>query len=135
MASWVLVIDDDVPFAALLTEKLEAAGCFVTSANDALAGFIQAETLSPVLIILDLMMPLYGSGVDVLKKLRLNKSLTDVPVIIMTGLPPKKAESLIPAGDPFVRIMYKPPDWKLLMQTIQDMIRAHLAVKKHEGGR
>ena len=120
---WVLVIDDDPAMVTLLTERLESAGCFVTSATDALQGLIQAETLRPVLVILDLVMPSFGGGVDVLKRLRKNPRLKDVPVLVLTGMPREKAERLLPSDDPNLRLMQKPPDWPLLFQNIKEMLK------------
>ncbi|MEE8424243.1 MAG: response regulator [Elusimicrobiota bacterium] len=120
---WVLVIDDDPAMVALLTDRLESAGCFVTSATDALQGLIQAETLSPVLVILDLVMPSFGGGVDVLKRIRKNPRLKNVPVIVLTGMPAEKARSLLPRNDAKLRLLHKPPDWPLVLKTIQEMLQ------------
>ena len=105
MAKWVLVIDDDPAMIALLTDRLETAGCFVTSATDALQGLIQADTLKPVLIFLDLVMPSFGGGVDVLRKIRAHPKLKDVPVIILTGIPEEKARALLPKNDPLLTLL------------------------------
>jgi DNA-binding response OmpR family regulator len=122
MASWVLVIDDDPAFVALLTERLEQAGCYVTSASDGLQGFIQAESLKPVLVILDMVMPGFGSGADVIKQLRSHKNLSKVPVIVLSGLQPERVRPLLPPNDPNLRLMTKPPDWPLLMRLIRELI-------------
>ncbi len=121
---WVLVIDDDPAMVALLSDRLESAGCFVTSATDALQGLIQAETLRPVLVVLDLVMPSFGGGVDVLKRLRKNPRLKDVPVIVLTGMPREKAQSLLPKDDQNLRLLSKPPDWPLVLKTIQELLGA-----------
>ena len=122
---WVLVVDDDPSIVALLTDLLESVGCSVTSATDAMQASIQAQTLKPILVITDMMMPGYGTGADVLKRLRADPNLKGVPVVVLTGMLPDQARSVLPANDPLLRLIFKPIDWKVLYGVIQPVLQAY----------
>ncbi|MFH2204052.1 MAG: response regulator [Elusimicrobiota bacterium] len=120
----MLVVDDDELIRDMIVSKLEGAGYRVTSAMDAAESVIQAEGMKLSLIVSDIEMPGFGSGVDALKKLRQSNMIPkNLPVVFVTGMPPKEAQKLIPRGDPYIRLMHKPVDWKLLETFIYDMTR------------
>ena len=78
----ILIVDDeaDVARAIELTIRLQEPNWEVITANSGERGLILADTASPDLVLLDLMMPDL-SGFQVLEQLRL---FSDVPVIILT---------------------------------------------------
>lgn len=80
----VLVVEDDPSVRGLLATLLEAEGYEVAAAADGLAGLVKASSRRPALILLDLMMPDLG-GIRVLEELHGDPSLSDVPVIVVTG--------------------------------------------------
>lgn len=116
-----MVVDDDVNIAAMLSDFLQRQGLRVTSCHDAAQAMIQAEALRPALVIADIMMPAWGSGVDAYRKMRAHPRLKDTPVIFLTGLKAAQARPLIPPGDPKVRLLHKPVTLAELMQTIRDL--------------
>ena len=117
----VLIVDDDVNIATMLSEHLQRQGMRVTHCHDAAQAMIQAEALRPALVIADIMMPAFGSGIDAYKKMRLHPRLKEVPVIFLTGLKPAQAKPLMPPGDAKVRLLHKPVTLAELMQTIRDL--------------
>ncbi|MFA6318126.1 MAG: response regulator [Elusimicrobiota bacterium] len=118
---WILVVDDDEAMVGLLVDFLESKRCRVTSASDACQSLLQAEAVRPDIIITDLMMPVWGTGVDAYRNIRHNRHLKDVPVIFLTGTPPKEARALLPLHDPLVRLLHKPVDLEHLEKTILEL--------------
>lgn len=107
---WILAVDDDPAILALLEDALAHPDLSITTANDALQAFIQARTISPLLIISDIQMPGFGYGPETLKMLREDPRIPRVPIIFMTGMPLDKARELLPANDPTVGLIPKPLD-------------------------
>ncbi|MFA6030030.1 MAG: response regulator [Elusimicrobiota bacterium] len=120
--TYVLVVDDDQLIRDMMVNKLEGAGYRVTCAEDAAQSVIQAEGMRLALIISDIEMPGFGTGVDALKKLRASSYIRkNLPVIFVTGMPPAEARKIVPKTDPYVRLLHKPVDWKLLRQYIKEL--------------
>lgn len=120
MKRFVLVVDDDPGVIGLVSERLELMGFATTSAEDAMQAFIQAEAVNPILMVLDMNMPGFGSGADAVKAMRSNPKTQNVPIIILTGMDLRKAQAMLPP-DPRMRLAGKPPDWKLIAQHIKDL--------------
>jgi len=120
--TYILVVDDDQLIRDMMANKLEGAGYRVTCAEDAAQSVIQAEGMRLALIISDIEMPGFGTGVDALKKLRASSFVRkNLPIIFVTGMPPGEARKIVPRTDPYVRLLHKPVDWKLLRQYIKDL--------------
>lgn len=120
--TYVLVVDDDALIRDMLVAKLEGAGYRVTCAEDAAQSVIQAEGMKLSLIISDIEMPGFGTGVDALKKLRASSFVRrDMPVIFVTGMPPHEAQKIVPKTDPYLRLLHKPVDWRLMRQYIKEL--------------
>lgn len=80
----VLVIEDEIDLAELLTFNLEKEGYSAVSIHDGRTGLEKAEAELPDLILLDLMLP--GMlGTDVCKALRKNERTKSIPVIMLTA--------------------------------------------------
>lgn len=82
MRNKILVIDDEPSVMTLLQYNLEQAGFEVIAAMDGEEGKRLAETQSPDLILLDLMLPKLD-GMEVCKQLRQKKIIT--PIVILTA--------------------------------------------------
>lgn len=117
----VLVVDDEVNIANMICETLERQGLRVSHCQDAAQALIQAEALKPSLIITDIMMPVWGSGIDAYHRLRSHRRLKDVPVIFLTGMRSELARNIVPIGDPISRLLFKPVSLAKLLQTIRDI--------------
>jgi len=120
--SFILVVDDDPLIRDMLVAKLESAGYKVTCAEDAAQSVIQAEGMQLSLIISDIEMPGFGTGVDALKKLRASSYIRrDLPVIFVTGMPPQEARKIVPKTDPYIRLLHKPVNWGLLAKYMKEL--------------
>ncbi|MBT2656910.1 response regulator transcription factor [Bacillus sp. ISL-18] len=82
MKNKVLVVDDEQSIVTLLQYNLEQAGFEVVTAMDGAEGKRLAETESPDMIVLDLMLPKLD-GMDVCKKLRQQNIMT--PILMLTA--------------------------------------------------
>lgn len=116
--AFVLVVDDDKLVLDLVAMRLETAGYRVTTAADAWAEVIQAQSLRIGLVITDIQMPGLGTGVDAFKKLR--AASPTMPVIFMTGMKPEDARAMIPP-DPRVRLIHKPINFDELRAAIKEL--------------
>jgi len=80
----ILVCDDDSLLVELLEYRLTSRGYKVIVANDGGEAMSALETSRPDAIILDAMMPVMD-GYEVLRRLRANPELADIPVIMLTA--------------------------------------------------
>ncbi len=81
----LLVAEDDQFYANLYRTKLEKEGFGVLVASNGTETLDLLRKNNPDLIILDLVMP-EMDGFEVLKKLKEEKDLRDVPVIVLSNL-------------------------------------------------
>ncbi|MBI5210044.1 MAG: response regulator [Elusimicrobia bacterium] len=121
-SKFILVVDDDVTLAQVVVEYLESKGYKATWTTDAWQTVIQAEALRPKLIICDIRLPVWGTGVDAYRNFRKNRFLKSVPVIFITGLNAQEARPLVPIEDPLVRLLYKPLDMGQLEKAIDEFL-------------
>ena len=121
MKPFILVVDDDTNIASLVTEHLTREGYRVTYCMDAKQAVIQLEGMKVGLLITDIMMPIYGTGVDAYKRIRENPRFKDLPVIFLTGLTPAEAQRVVPKGDPKVRLLHKPTSTAKLVGLIREL--------------
>jgi len=80
----ILIVDDEPEFIAMLQMRLEANGYTVISAPDGQAGLDVAQSATPDLILLDVMMPGLD-GFETLRKLRRQPATRGIPVVMMTA--------------------------------------------------
>jgi DNA-binding response OmpR family regulator len=80
----IVVADDDRVVVTLVTEFLRKKGFTVFPAFDSMQAMLMARQNKPKAVILDVAMP-GGSGMDVLKKLKMSNQTTQIPIIILTG--------------------------------------------------
>lgn len=80
----VLIVEDDVNLANIYREKLTKGGhqAKVVSDVDAVK---EISTGKPDLVLLDILMP-HVSGLDILKKVRSESSLTSIPILLLTNV-------------------------------------------------
>lgn len=81
----VLVIEDEAPLSKILAETLTESGFEVDVAVHGEEGWHKARENRPDLILLDIIMPRLD-GFVFLKRLRTNKKLATIPVIILSNL-------------------------------------------------
>jgi CheY-like chemotaxis protein len=81
----ILVIDDDKHLVEVIQQYLEAQGFLVHTAVDGIHAFPMAQEQHPVLIIMDVDMPIV-SGLKALEQLRADPKTKEIPVIMLSGL-------------------------------------------------
>ncbi|MFY9457443.1 MAG: response regulator [Candidatus Spechtbacterales bacterium] len=80
----ILIIEDEKALLSMLSDKLMREGYDVVSAEDGEAGIQKAKEEKPDLILLDIIMPKM-SGIEVLEIMRADKTLSAIPVIIISN--------------------------------------------------
>jgi two-component system response regulator MprA/two-component system response regulator TrcR len=115
----ILLVEDDRSIAGFVEPELEHLGFHVRCAYDGVAGLEEAETFSPALIILDIMLPKLD-GVGVLKQMRQGGSR--IPVIMLTARDTTldKVHSLDLGADDYLT---KPFDIEELLARIRALLR------------
>ena len=94
----VLVIDDDLDSRTLLEHYLEDLGCQVMAAATGEEGLRMAGEFRPDLITLDLVMP-EMSGWEVLRELKADQKLHEIPVVIVSIVAKENQGRLLGAMD------------------------------------
>ena len=110
----VLCIDDDPDVIEILTKYLVPEGYSVTGANSGDEGIKLALEHKPSLITLDIMMP-HKDGWQVLRELKANDQLKDIPVIIHSIIDNKPLAVSLGAID----VIAKPAEPKRLLSLVQ----------------
>lgn len=80
----IVIAEDDRFISEMYATKLSAEGFEVEVANDGKEAIDAIEKIKPEIVLLDIMMPKLD-GIEVLKKVRDNKELKDVSVIVLTN--------------------------------------------------
>lgn len=81
----ILVVEDEVMLVETMKARLEANGYEVITAEDGKEGAFKAITEKPDIVLADMMMP-NVSGVEMIKIIRSNTDLKDVPIIAVSAL-------------------------------------------------
>jgi len=88
-AKKILIVEDDVFIRDIYQVKFSQEGFDVTVAEDGVKAVEILETLVPDIILLDIIMP-YMNGMEVLKKIKSNGSLKNIPIIMLTNISEKE---------------------------------------------
>ncbi len=80
----VLVVDDNVTVAEVLTVLLRQMGCEVLTESDGQQAIRTARQELPDLILLDMRLP-GMDGLDVVREMRRHKELESTPIVGLTG--------------------------------------------------
>jgi signal transduction histidine kinase len=83
--STILIVDDEAAVRQILAELLGEEGYRLAFAGSGTEALAQAGTLSPDLILLDIMMP-DMDGFETCRRLRANPRLAEVPILLVTAL-------------------------------------------------
>lgn len=121
----ILVIDDEEHILELLKFNLEVSGHQVICCTNGKDGLKMAREENPDLLLLDWMLPNI-SGIDVLKIIREDDKISDLPVIMLTAknMEDDKIEGLDRGADDFIT---KPFSVKELMARIKTVLRRYHA--------
>jgi len=90
----VLIVDDDKDIRDLMADIVRKEGFTVETAADGEEALAKARSISPDVILLDLMLPKYG-GFEILHDLQ-EEETVNIPIVIMTGhyLDPSTADMI-----------------------------------------
>ncbi len=121
----VLIVDDEMDMRIFISTLLETSGYKPFATRDGKEGLEKAKAVKPDLIILDVMMPGEG-GVYMYRKLKTDKMLRDIPVVMLSAVAKKtfthylnmlniRIEEDIPHPDSYIE---KPPDADELLKII-----------------
>lgn len=84
MSCRVLIVDDSDVLRKIVGFNLTKEGFIVEEARDGVEALEKMESAKPDLVILDIMMPRLN-GFEVLKRMRTDPELSDIPVIVLTA--------------------------------------------------
>ncbi len=85
MAKKILFVEDEPSLQKAISEVLVQEGFKVIAASDGEEGLKIAKEENPDLILLDLILP-KKDGFEVLKELKADEKMKDIPVIVLTNL-------------------------------------------------
>lgn len=80
----VLIIEDEEDAAELFSEMMRVSGFRVLTTSKSKPAISMMNEDKPDLVLLDIMMP-EVSGLDILRQMRRDSNLSEVPVIVLTA--------------------------------------------------
>ncbi|MES2562196.1 MAG: response regulator transcription factor [Pseudomonadota bacterium] len=124
----VLIVDDVPDNLALLCDSLDEAGYEVVVATDGNSALERVRHITPDAILLDAMMPGLN-GFDTCRRIKTDKTCSDVPVIFMTAL--TETVSIIRGFDAGgVDYVTKPIDPNAVIARVASHIRSSRAINE-----
>jgi len=119
----ILIVEDEAILSDMYRQKFIREGCKAIDSIDAeeIMSFLEKEHFD--LVLLDLMLP-KEDGVSILKKIRKNLKIKDIPVVIFTNLdtPEKRKECInLGAKKYLVKAKYTPSQ---LINEIKDILQS-----------
>mgnify|MGYP001822368675 FL=1 len=125
----VLIVEDELDMRILISTLLETSGYEPIMTRDGTEGMLKAKDVRPDLIILDVMMPGEG-GVQMYRQLKTDKTLCDIPVIMLSAVTRKtfahylnmvnaRLKDAIPDPDAYIE---KPPEAEDLLKMTTSLI-------------
>ncbi len=126
--STILIVDDTPSNLAVVVSLFEDRGYRVSIAQDGEEGMRRAQLLQPDLILLDVMMPGID-GFETCRRLKIQDSTRDIPVIFMTALamPEQKVEGFRAGAVDYVT---KPLQIDEIMARVDTHLKLSAAQKK-----
>jgi two-component system, OmpR family, phosphate regulon response regulator PhoB len=129
MGKRVLVVDDDPDVRLFSQTVLEENGYIPVLATNGEEGEEAVKKEKPDLIILDVLMP-RESGIRLYRKLKTNKKLKDIPIIMLSGIAEKSflrsqkvltefGGDVVPEPEAYLE---KPVDGDMLADTIKKVL-------------
>lgn len=108
----VLIVEDDTFLSNIYQKKFEMEGFKVSLAENGEVGFEAAKKKKPDIILLDILMPKMD-GFEVLKELKKDDSVKNIPVILLTNLGQKDDVEKgleMGAADYLIKAHFKPSE-------------------------
>jgi two-component system phosphate regulon response regulator PhoB len=128
----VLVVDDEPDIIALVAYHLARAGYRVSTAANGLEALQAAREEQPAMILLDLMLPEL-SGFQVLERLRSDRALADIPVLMLTARreEPDRVQGLSLGADDYLVKPFSPQELVLRVRNILRRTRTRTAERRN----
>ena len=124
----LLIIDDDPDFVEGVKSILEGAKYEVETAYNPKDGMAKLQSKEYDMLLLDIMMGRGAEGIMIARKLRKDPKLSQMPVLIITGLR-EQISFLFPGGAvhphflPIDELVEKPLEPRLLLDRVATLIR------------
>jgi CheY-like chemotaxis protein len=124
----ILVVDEDASDRELLSRRLERHGFAVTTARDGIEALRQIDADAPDLVLLEVMMSGMG-GLEVLERLRRQRSRAELPIVLATALDDSQdaVEGLERGANDYVS---KPFDFPVVIARVQSQLAAHRTARQ-----
>ena len=81
----IVIVEDEEALARVLKEKFENEGFEIDLAMDGKVALPTIQKMRPDLVLLDLMLP-KRDGIDVLRDIKADRDLENLPVIVLSNL-------------------------------------------------
>ena len=112
----LLIVDDELAIVEALQDILSVEGYDIVTAFNGAEGLQRMTTARPDLVLLDLMMPVMD-GREMLRRMRDDATLRDIPVVVMSAGRISDEERRSSA-----RFLAKPFELDVLLDTIADLL-------------
>ena len=128
MTKKLLIIDDDPDFVSGIRTILNVAGYATDVAYNPKDGLNALQTGNYDLLLLDIMMGRGAEGIMIARKMRNDKKLREIPVLIITGIREQMAFLFpgAPAHPRFVEVdelVEKPVEPQLLLEKVSALLK------------
>src|SRR5215472_15274354 len=121
MRKKILVVDDDPELVELVSFNLTQAGYAIGTAENGVEAIKKARSLTPDLIILDIMMPELD-GFAVCEILRRDSATASIPIIMLTALSSELGR-MAGLGSGASDFLTKPFSPRLLVERIEELLK------------
>jgi DNA-binding response OmpR family regulator len=121
MRKKILVVDDDADLIELISFNLKQAGYSIGTASNGVDAIKKARSLSPDLIVLDVMMPELD-GFAVCEILRRDSQTASIPIMILTAISSELGR-MAALGSGATGFLTKPFSPRLLLGQIEDLLK------------
>lgn len=81
----ILIVEDDPYIARVYERKFKAEGFSVAVARNGEEGLVRVREETPVIILLDLVMP-KKDGFEFIRDMRRDEAIPEIPVVVLTNL-------------------------------------------------
>ncbi|HEX9000441.1 MAG TPA: response regulator [Blastocatellia bacterium] len=115
----VLIVEDDGDLRGLYCFLLANEGCQVRAVRNGLEAITEIESNRPDIVVTDIAMPVFG-GLDLIKTIRADEDLADLPVLAMTNFAEHFHERALEVGAD--KAIGKPNEVEILREAIQSVL-------------
>jgi len=122
---YILYIEDERSMIDLVHQAMKFLGYKVVGALSGKQGLAMIRERKPDLLLLDLMMPDFN-GWDIYRTLKTDRTLNDIPVIVITARNPEWGRVIIDDLPPADDYITKPFDVEYLINSVKSLLAAPL---------